>query len=359
MERCCANAAVLGKGGTAESFCRAYSRTAKRALYSEWPAGAQPYIPKNHLPNPVGIANFHPMFQKAVRCVFPLLLVLVAGVVRAQDDDWSDFGDSTATEEEPEKLFYDTRVVNGHSTELLEKGTFDLRIVHRFGDAAVSNSGRTVFGLDNSTDIRIGFEYGITDRFMAGAGRSKGAGPYTELWDGFLKYGIMKQGAKMPLSLTVATGAFFTSMRRDASPTSSTSFTKDAHRFSYFIQVLAGRSFFHRLTLQLAPVFIWRNLVASPDNNALLSIGGVVKYNFYKKISFIAEYYYNIGRRTVFDTEYVNPLAAGIEIKTYAHNFQIVFMNSPGIGEVQFIPYTASRWLDGRFRFGFTISREF
>ena len=58
--------------------------------------------------------------------------------------------------------------------KFFEKNMLDFRISHRFGDIAVPSSGRTLFGLDNSTDIRIGFEYGITDQFMVGFGRSKG-----------------------------------------------------------------------------------------------------------------------------------------------------------------------------------------
>jgi hypothetical protein len=35
------------------------------------------------------------------------------------------------------------------------------------------------------------------------------------------------------------------------------------------------------------------------------------------------------------------------------------FINSRGIGEGQFLPYTSSSWSDGEFRFGFTIARKF
>jgi hypothetical protein len=34
-------------------------------------------------------------------------------------------------------------------------------------------------------------------------------------------------------------------------------------------------------------------------------------------------------------------------------------MNSEGIGEGQFMSYTFGKWSEGRFRFGFTISRHF
>ena len=75
----------------------------------------------------------------------------------------------------------------------LEKKDFDFRITHRFGNIATSESYRTLFGLDNSSDIRIGFEYGISDKFMLGVGRSKGASPFLEVWDGLLKYKIVNK----------------------------------------------------------------------------------------------------------------------------------------------------------------------
>src|SRR5690606_1495989 len=120
----------------------------------------------------------------------------------------------------------------------LEKGALDLRITHRFGDIATPASPRTLFGLDNSTDIRIAFEYGITDDISIGFGRSKGAGPLTQLWDGYAKYKIFGQNKDFPFALSVCLSGFFTSMKADESPISATSFKETAHRFAYYSQLL-------------------------------------------------------------------------------------------------------------------------
>ena len=106
-------------------------------------------------------------------------------------DDWDFDEDSEELTLSP--AFNDTRVVNGHSVEVLDKNTLDLRISHRFGNIAVPNAGRTLFGFDNSTDIRIGLEYGITEKLMIGAGRSKGSQPLTEVWDGLAKFKVFDQ----------------------------------------------------------------------------------------------------------------------------------------------------------------------
>lgn len=284
-------------------------------------------------------------------------ILLTCGLTSyAQDDDFS------FDEEEPTKVevFYDTRVINGHSVETLGKGELDFRIVHRFGTIATPASPRSLFGLDNSSDIRIAFEYGITDDLMIGAGRSKGAGPLKELWDGLIKYKIFNQSADMPVSLTAVGSAFFTSMKADGQLVNPTSFTKDAHRFSYYTQLAVGRDFGGKASLQIAPGLMYRNLVTFEESNATPVLGVMGKVHVYKKMSFIAEYYMVLRKDdTPLFTEYTDPLAVGVEFKTYAHTFQLNFVNSGGIGEGQFLPYTVSKWGDGEYRFGFTISRRF
>lgn len=290
-----------------------------------------------------------------------LYLLFLLPVFVAAQDDWEDgWGDDTDnTSDASVEIFYDTRVINGHSVETLEKGVLDFRVTHRFGDVATTNAGRTLFGLDNSTDIRIAFEYGILDNLMVGAGRSKGAGPLQEVWDGFVKYKILTQSGEMPVSMALKTATYFTSMPASQSTIAPTYFTKTAHRFNYSTQLIFARKFAERLSLQFAPTYVHRNLVAYGDKNGLFSVGGVAKYRFLKKTSFVVEYFYNLDQRTIQDIEYRNALGIGVEIKTYAHTFQLSFMNSPGLGDAQFIPYTASKWGEGQFRFGFTISRQF
>ena len=56
-------------------------------------------------------------------------------------------------------LFLDTRAINGHTVQLLEKKVLELRITHRFGEIATPQSYRTLFGLDNSSYVGIGLEY--------------------------------------------------------------------------------------------------------------------------------------------------------------------------------------------------------
>jgi hypothetical protein len=285
-------------------------------------------------------------------------LFLISTSLIAQDE-W-DFENTSNDQKDIEPAFNDTRIVNGHSVEVLDEKVLDLRISHRFGDIAVPSSGRTLYGLDNSTDIRIGFEYGITDQFMIGVGRSKGAGPYLEVWDGLIKYKAINQSEAFPLSVSLVSSAFATSMMASVDSTELTSFKKLSHRFSYYSQLILAYNLNNLFSIQLSPGLLHRNYVSYEDQNTNFVIGLMAKLKVYKKISLVGEYYHIMRKQAIINnTEYLNPLAISVEIKTHAHVFQLNFMNSKGIGEGQFIPYTSSSWLEGEFRFGFTISRHF
>lgn len=282
----------------------------------------------------------------------------------AQYDKWDDFESSDSTQEE-EKVEYvtnfnDTRIINGHSTAMFDKGTFDFRVGHRFGNIATQASARTLFGLDQSADIRIAFEYNILKQLQIGLGRSKGYSPYSELWDGFIKYVPFQQSNKFPLSIGAVGSVFFTSMLPSTDSTSMLNFRKPSHRFSYYTQIMISRNFFNYVTLQFSPGIMYRNFVAYEDQNLLFSLGTMIKVKIWKKLSIIGEYNFVFREnKTILGREYVNPLAFAVEYKTFKHSFQINFMNSGGIVEGQYIPYTVSKWLEGQFRLGFTISRQF
>jgi len=255
-------------------------------------------------------------------------------------------------------LFLDTRAINGHTVKLLEKKVLELRIIHRFGDIATNESYRTLFGLDNSSDIRIGLEYGLTDKIMIGAGRSKGAGPFLELWDAFVKAEVYNNKA-LKLKISWSSKLFFTTMKSSKIESDLTYFSKLSHRVTYHNELLIAFKPINKLTLQLSPGFIFRNLSKIEDKNFIPHIGAIARLHLFKKVSLVAEYYANINSTDYRKNNYVNPFGLGIEINTFGHVFLLNFVNSRGIGEGQFLPYTKSKWTKGEYRFGFTIARKF
>jgi hypothetical protein len=257
-----------------------------------------------------------------------------------------------------EEIFLDTRAINGHTVNVLEQKVLELRITHRFGEIATPQSYRTLFGLDNSSDIRIGFEYGINDNFMLGVGRSKGGGPFLEFWDGFAKWNLYNN-ENIPLKITLASKVFFTSMQSSTVPSELTYFSKFSHRLTYHHELLIAYKPTKKLSVQIQPGFTYLNLANYQDDNFNPVLGTVLRCHLFKKVSLLAEYFINGNTSNYRQNNFTNPFGIGIEINTSGHVFLLNFVNSKGLGEGQFIPYTSSKWGEGEFRFGFTIARKF
>jgi hypothetical protein len=260
-----------------------------------------------------------------------------------------------------EGLFESTRIINGHSTETLRKGVLEFRVEHRFGDIGGTDGGaQTLYGLDNSSDIRLAFEYGITDNWMVGLGRSKGtSAPYRSLLDGFSKYHILRQEKKgCPVSLAGMAAMTYTYQKASTDMSQVNSFPLWQHRIAYSTQLIVGRKFGNRLSLALMPTLVHRNYVAENDVNTLFACGGAIRYSINSKMGIIVEYYQTFADEDFRGTN-TNSLGVAFEWITFGHNFTINLTNSKGFTETQFIPYTFEDWTKGQFRLGFCVGRKF
>lgn len=268
-----------------------------------------------------------------------------------------------AVQSQPVKhTFSDTRILNSHSNETLKKGIFEFRVAHRFGDIAGVNGGwETFYGVEEAADIRIGFEYGITDRLMVGVGRTKGAGDANRLIEAFLKYRVLRQEAgKMPVSVTVLGNVVASTMQATSDSTAVSSFPEFQHRFSYLLQAIVARKFGDRLSLAIQPTYLHRNFVTFDDENSSFHVGVGGKVFVKDGFSLLADYFLPVAGAQVDDPDYAAPLSLGIEYETGGgHIFIVSLSNNQGILENDFLPYTESRWEDGGFRVGFRIIRKF
>jgi hypothetical protein len=282
-----------------------------------------------------------------------LLSLTLTASLSAQDDLMNMLKDTTAAETNyATATFKSTRVMNGHSIERMAPGQLDVRISHRFG---LLNSGAyEFFGLDQS-NIHLSLEYGITKWLMVGIGR----GSYEKTFDGFAKFSILRQssGAKvMPVSLSAMTSVAATSLKW-ADPSRQNYFSS---RLSYVGQLLVARKISQSFSLQLAPTFVHRNLVATElDPNDLYSMGAGGRMKLTKRISINAEYYYMFNPKSYMSQQVYNPLTIGFDIETGGHVFQLLFTNSLAMTEKGFIGETTGSWLKGGIHFGFNISRVF
>lgn len=274
----------------------------------------------------------------------------------AQEDLLSLLGEESAGVEYTTASFKATRVINGHSLENTAHGVLDFRIGHRMGFV---NSGLgQLFGLDQAT-IRLGFDYGVTDRLMIGLGRSS----YQKTLDGFVKYKLLRQceqGCGMPLTLGLVASTSATTLEADQVPWFGEGredyFT---HRLSYSFQAVVGRKFSETFTLQASPGVVHRNLVATDeDRNDLINVGMAGRVKLSRRVTLNAEYFYVLpgqGPREAFH----NAMAIGFDIETGGHVFQLHFTNSTGMFERGFITETVGDFFAGDIHFGFNISRVF
>src|SRR5689334_180928 len=111
--------------------------------------------------------------------------IMISGIIQAQDSSLLKMlNDSMAVNAKPTYVtgtFKAKHIVNMQTIEAPAAGALEFIIQHRFGQL---NSGAyNFFGLDNAT-LRLGLDYGITDRFDLGIGRSS----YQKTYDGYLKY---------------------------------------------------------------------------------------------------------------------------------------------------------------------------
>src|SRR5262245_36930551 len=102
---------------------------------------------------------------------FSFLFLLSFGL-KAQDSLWAILQSETATgNDKVIATFKSTKIISAQSNETMKKRNLDFRVGHLFGNVGNESGGgvHTLYGLDQSNDIRIAFDYGITNRFMVSA----------------------------------------------------------------------------------------------------------------------------------------------------------------------------------------------
>lgn len=280
--------------------------------------------------------------------LFLIILFLLSCPSFAQDDLLGDLMDDE--EEEVNYVsasFKGTHIINGHSTKTKSKGELDFLIYHRFGPV---NSGiQEFFGLDQA-NMRLGFEYGISDVIDLGIGRST----YEKTYDGFVKWKILRQ--KSGLEYSPVSMVWLSTI---AIPTLQ--ITEDlttAERIGYSHELMVSRKFGHNLTLQIMPGLVHLNTVPKDsDNNDILYLGGAYRFKLNQSFALTGEYYYQFN--PVASIETYDAVGFGVDIETGGHVFQLHITNSRPTFEKGFITDTRDNFWDGDIRFGFNISRTF
>lgn len=262
--------------------------------------------------------------------------------------------------------FKSGNLINVKTTETLHKGELDFRVDHRFGDIAGKAGGaKTFFGMDQSTDIRIGFDYGLSNKLSLGIARAKGAGPATQLYEGAVKYRFLEQNVAggSPVSAAFFGSALLSSAKASADRSSAASYRSFTQRFMYVSQVILARKFSPNFSFEVLPTYVHRNFTAYGDSNGMLALGLGGRMKMTKRMALVADYFLPFSRRAemekIWGQKYYNALGLGLELETGGHVFHLNFTNATAVQEAQIIPETTRSWGKGEFRWGFSIARRF
>lgn len=293
-----------------------------------------------------------------------LFLAFSVCTLQAQDGLLDELLESTAEDEAKTDYAYatfkSTRIISGHSVETMAKNNALYIISHRFGP--LNTGWRQIFGLDQAS-IRFGFEYGVTDAFTVGMGRSRDQGTF----DFYGKYKLLRQSKgekKMPFTATaVATlditsygpGRIYSTWDNTLADNGELLFI---HRISYTYQLMIARKFNDWLSLQITPLMSWQNVVdrRTQDNiHGAIGVGGRAKIS--KRVAFTAESFIILNDRQAGVNEHT--ISVGVDIETGGHVFQLHFTNATPMFERGLLTTNPGTWGGRDIRFGFNIVRNF
>lgn len=279
--------------------------------------------------------------MKKIFSIFLGFVVLIP--VLAQDD----------SEEKPVRSPFETSILIDNQTIVSPyKGGFDLQIYHRFG-LVNANGISDIYGIYAPSNIRLGVSYGLTDRIMIGGGSTKDY----KLQDLQWKYAILQQtrSNSMPVSLSYYGNVVLDARgKENFGPEEQ---YREIHRLSYFTQLILAKKFNMKYSVQVAPGFIYYNSVPEGMKNANLTIHAGGRAKVLGSTSIIAEFDQNLTSQEGFDLK--PNLAAGIEIGTATHCFQVFLANYSGIINQRNLVYNTNDFADGDFLLGFNITIRF
>ena len=273
-----------------------------------------------------------------------LVLFLIFNWSAAQIDLLQEI-DTAKVENIYQTSFKALQIVTAQSTKLSSKNQFYIIIAHRFGD--LSTGFKDFFGLDDAS-TKLGVIYGVTDEFSLSISRET----FMKTFEFGAKYRLLQQKNNSPFDIVGCNViAINSDLSKDDYPN-----INFGNRLSYLTQILVSRRFNDRISLQLMPSYIHKNLYdASIENNNqfLVGIGG--RHKISKRISFNAEYFVKIDNFNY----YKNPLSVGMDIETGGHVFQLVFSNSQVNSDIGYLTNAAGDWGKGNIYFGFNLYRVF
>lgn len=284
--------------------------------------------------------------KKSLLLVFAILLVLPVSII-AQEEVKKKKPRPVA-ETFNSSLMLDRQTVNGPR----EKG-LELIIHHRFG--TMQNGLTDIFGIYAPSNIRLGLDYGITEKLSVGVGTEKN----NKLQEFHAKYAILTQTRKNEIPVSVS---YYVNMALDARPAEvfgeNYAFT---NRLSYFHQLIIARKFSEKLSVLITPEYSHFNAVDSIYQNDVFGLGAAVKYNAFGNFNIIMEYDQPMPLSMVryYQTFPKPNMALGFEIATGTHCFQLFAANYDKITPQKNLAYNFNETSKGEILVGMNVLVRF
>jgi hypothetical protein len=278
--------------------------------------------------------------------ILPLAcLLLLGGSACAQEDLLSQLDSTQVQDTYATAAFKGLQVITLQSTKMPAKKEFYFVVSHRFG--TVKGGISEFFGFDDAT-TKIGGIYGLTDWLAVSGSRHT----LSKVYETSVKYRLARQSDLFPFEIVGYNTLDINSLlKKDDYPK-----IEFSDRLTYITQLIVSRKISERLSLELVPSYIHKNLYnpeIENDNQFALGYGGRMKIS--KRLSVNLEYAYNFNKPDF----YKNPLSVGLDVETGGHIFQLLFTNSQSMTESGYLTSATGDWGKGDFFFGFNLYRVF
>jgi len=270
---------------------------------------------------------------------------LFAASASAQEDLLSQLDSTQVQDTYATAAFKGLQVITMQSTKMPAKKEFYFVVSHRFG--TVKGGISEFFGFDDAT-TKIGGIYGLTDWLSVSGSRHT----LSKVYEASVKYRLARQSDAFPFEIVgYNTLDINSQLKKDDYPK-----IEFSDRLTYVSQLIVSRKLSERLSLELVPSFIHKNLynpAIENDNQFAMGYGGRMKLT--KRLSVNLEYAYNFDKPSFYN----NPLSVGLDVETGGHIFQLLFTNSQSMTESGYLTGAAGDWGKGDFFFGFNLYRVF
>lgn len=295
------------------------------------------------------------------------LAVMLSLQVVAQEADTLPVTEEVPAVRKPKPVkntFNSIWIIDNQTVMVPVKGTFEMDIMHRFG--TIKNGYEDFYGFFAPSNIKLGFNYSLTNDLMFGVGITKS----NMIWDGFAKYAIFRQTpGKYPVSLTYYVNASYDSREKDK-------FLHWSDRLMYFHQLMIARKISDKISVQVAPSISHINIVdgyfkyvktnsTGPDS-IKATVEGLMKHQHF---AIALSGRYQIKESMAILVNYDQPITKhmsgnpkpnisfGLELSTSAHSFQIFLGNYYFITPQRNNYFNQNKYENGQFLIGFNITR--